>query len=555
MSSEWLNKYPSGVATEVELNTYSSALDILNQAVLKYKARPAYTNMGATFSFEEIDRLSRHFAAFLQQKLHLKKGDRIALQMPNLLQYPIALFGALRAGLVVVNTNPLYTAKEMAHQFKDSGAKAIVIAAMSAHHLAKIIGETQIEHVIVTEVGDMLGFPKKYIVNAAVKYIKKMVPRYDLSGSYSFNDALETGAALTLEPQEIGHDDIAFLQYTGGTTGVSKGAVLTHRNVVANMLQIFEWMKPVCKEGEEIIITPLPLYHIFSLTVNCMAFMAFGAHNILITNPRDLKAFLGELKRWKFTVQTGLNTLFTAMLNHPMISEVDFSSCKLVVAGGMALQKPVAERWMRVTGSKVIEGYGLTETSPVVSCNPVDGTDQLGTIGLPLPSTEVKLIKEDGELAAPGEPGELWVKGPQVMREYWNQPDETRAVLTDDGWFKTGDIACWNEESFLSIVDRKKDMILVSGFNVYPNEVESALSTHPNIIEAAALGVPDEKSGEVVKAFVVTKGPMTAEEVIAHAKESLTGYKVPKFVEFRKELPKTNVGKILRRALRESPPS
>lgn len=551
MSEAWFSHYPEGVPKEINLETYSSVLDILGQAVIRFKSRPAYTNMGATLSFEEVDRLSRHFAAFLQNKLQLKKGDRIALQMPNLLQYPVALFGALKAGLVVVNTNPLYTAREMAHQFKDSGVKAVVLGAMSAHHLEEILGETEIEHVVITNIGDLLGFPKKHIVNAAVKYVKKMVPKYHLPESYDFGEALEMGAELKLQPVPLGHEDVAFLQYTGGTTGVSKGAVLTHKNVVANMLQIFAWMKPVCKEGEEIVITPLPLYHIFSLTVNCLAFMAYGAHNILITNPRDLKAFLSELKRWKFTIKTGLNTLFNAMLNHPMIHEVDFSSCKLVVAGGMALQKSVAERWTQVTSSKVIEGYGLTETSPVVTCNPVDGSDELGTIGLPLPSTEVKLVAENDAEAALGEPGELWVRGPQVMRGYWNQPEETKNVLTEDGWFKTGDIACQNEKGFFSIVDRKKDMILVSGFNVYPNEVEQVLVSHPNILEAAALGVADERSGEVVKAFVVTKGPMTEEEVIAHAKKSLTNYKVPKKVEFRKELPKTNVGKILRRALRE----
>lgn len=551
MSQVWFESYPNGVPHEIDVNTYSSVLDILDQAADKFKARPAYTNMGVTYSFQEVDRLSRHFAAFLQKKLNLKKGDRIALQMPNLLQYPIALFGALKAGLVVVNTNPLYTAQEMKHQFKDSGAKAIVISSTAAHLLQEIIGETEIEHVVVTHIGDMLGFPKKIVVNAAVKYIKKMVRSYSLPGAYEFSEALELGAGLTLAPVPLNHDDVAFLQYTGGTTGISKGAILTHKNVIANMLQIFAWMKPICKEGEEIVITPLPLYHIFSLTVNCMAFMAYGAHNILITNPRDLKAFLGELKKWKFTIKTGLNTLFNAMLNHPMLSEVDFSHCKLVVAGGMALQRPVAERWMKVTGSKVIEGYGLTETSPVVSCNPVDGTDQLGTIGLPLPSTSVKLMSDDGHEAAPGEAGELWVKGPQVMKAYWNQPEETQKVLTQDGWLKTGDIACINEKGFLSIVDRKKDMILVSGFNVYPNEVEQALTSHPNILEAAALGVPDEKSGEVVKVFVVTKSPMSAEDVIAHARKFLTSYKVPKIVEFRTDLPKTNVGKILRRALKE----
>ncbi len=551
METVWYDQYPSGVEKEIDLGRYNSALEVFNKAVEKFHNKPCFSNFGVTITYGELDRMSTYFAGFLQNKLGLKKGDRIAIQMPNLLQFPIAMFGALKAGLIVVNTNPLYTAREMEHQFKDSGAKAIVILANSAHHLESIVKNTDIEHVIITEIGDLLGFPKKYIINAVIKYVKKMVPSYSIPGAYSFNDALEIGKGQNFTAVDCNLDDTCFFQYTGGTTGVSKGAVLTHRNVVANMLQIFAWMEPRLKPGEEIVITPLPLYHIFSLTVNCLAMMAYGGHNILITNPRDIPAFLKEMQKWDFTILTGLNTLFNAMMNHPDFKNVSFKNCKFSVAGGMALQDAVALRWEDLTGTKILQGYGLTETSPVVSCNPIDGSDKLGTIGLPLPSTQVKLLTEEGTEGKFGEVGELLVKGPQVMKGYWNMDEETKKVITDDGWLKTGDIATIDEKGWVKIVDRKKDMILVSGFNVYPNEVEDVMIKHPAVVEVAAVGQADDASGEVVKIFVVKKGDVTEQELIGFARENLTAYKVPKFVEFKDELPKTNVGKILRRALRD----
>ncbi len=553
METKWFENYSKGVPKEIDMSAYTSALDVFNKSVEKYYNKPCFTNFGVTLTYGDLDRLTDYFAAFLQKKLGLQKGDRIAIQMPNLLQFPIAMFGAMKAGLIVVNTNPLYTAREMQHQFKDSGAKAVVILANSAHHLQEIIGETDIKNVVVTEIGDLLGFPKKYIINAVIKYVKKMVPSYSLPGAFSFNEVLEIGKGLSRDPIELNYDDTCFFQYTGGTTGVSKGAVLTHRNVCANMLQISEWMKPVLKEGEESVITPLPLYHIFSLTVNCMTLMSYGAHNILITNPRDIPAFLKEMSKWDFTLLTGLNTLFNAMMNHPDFKKVSFDKCRFSVAGGMALQDAVALRWKELTGTPILQGYGLTETSPVVTCNPIDGGDKLGTIGLPLPSTMVKIIKDDGSEATIGEEGELLCKGPQVMDGYWEKPDETAKVMTEDGWLKTGDVARMDEEGFFKIVDRKKDMILVSGFNVYPNEIEDVIVKHPAVLEVAAIGKPDENSGEVVKIFVVKKGDVTEQELIGFARENLTAYKVPKAVEFREELPKTNVGKILRRALRDAP--
>jgi long-chain acyl-CoA synthetase len=474
--------------------------------------------------------------------------------MPNALQFPVVLFASLKIGLVVVNTNPLYTAKEMKHQFKDSGAKAIVILANYASLLQSVIKDTQIESVIVTEIGDMLPVHKKWIVNSVVKYVKKMVPLYDIPQAYTFKKALELGAEKTAHTVQTTHEDIAFLQYTGGTTGVSKGAVLTHKNIIANMLQITEWMKPLLRERVEVVVTALPLYHIFSLTVNCLTFMKIGAENILITNPRDMGDFIKTLRTHRFTVVTGVNTLFNSLMNHPDFSKIDFSNLKLSVAGAMALQSAVAQKWKELTQTPVVEGYGLTESSPVVCCNPIDGTDQVGTIGLPVPSTEIKIINDnDQEVLKVGESGEICVRGPQVMRGYWQRPEETAKVI-EDGWLKTGDVAIFCKDGFFKIVDRKKDMILVSGFNVYPNEVEDAIASHPGVLEVAAVGVPDDKSGEAVKVVVVKKDPeLTADEIIQFSRKSLTSYKVPRMVEFRTELPKTNVGKILRRALRDSP--
>ena len=553
----WTKNYPKGVPLTVEdqVNKYKSALDVFEEAVGQFPTRPAFTCMGRTLTFSELNRKAEAFAAFLQNELKMKKGERIAIQMPNVLQYPVALFGALKAGLVVVNTNPLYTDREMKHQFNDAGCTAVVIVANFAHNLQKILHETSVRHVIVTELGDMLGFPKSLIVNNVVRYVKKMVPDFSLPEAIPFQQVLKRGAELTWTRVPMELDEIAFLQYTGGTTGVSKGAMLTHRNIVSNMEQIRAWMLPKLKEGQEVAICALPLYHIFAFTVNALALVKFGAQNILITNPRDIPGFVKELGKYKWTVGTGVNTLYNALLNNPEFQSLDFSNVKISVAGGMALQAAVAKRWKEVTGSTIVEGYGLTETSPVASCNPIDGTDRAGMIGLPLPSTFLKIIDDNGNDVPLGERGEIAIKGPQVMKGYWQRPDETSNVMTPDGWFKSGDIGIMDPDGFTKIVDRKKDMILVSGFNVYPNEVEDVLASHPGILEVAAVGVPDEKSGEVVKVFVVKKDPnLTAESVLEHARSGLTGYKVPKSVEFRNELPKTNVGKILRRALRDSKP-
>jgi long-chain acyl-CoA synthetase len=550
MQKTWLNHYPKGIPAEIQLQQYSSIVQVFEEACQKYSTRTAFTNMDVHMTFQDIQQKVESFASFLQHELKLKKGDRIALQMPNILQFPVALFASLRLGLIVVNTNPLYTAKEMLHQFNDSGAKAIVIMANFAHALEEILSQTKIESVVVTELADLFPQPKRFIVNAVVKHVKKMVPRYSLPKAYDFNQALALGRKNKTQTASLGPKDVAFLQYTGGTTGVSKGAVLTQENILANMLQICAWMTPRLVEGQEICIAPLPMYHIFSLTVNCLAFLRYGTQNILITNPRDMPNLIKDLKKYRFTLMTGVNTLFNGLLNQADFKDIDFSSVKLSVAGAMALQKSVSERWKQVTRSVAVEGYGLTEASPVICCNPIDGTDKVGTIGLPLPSTEVKLVDEQFNEVPLGQPGELAARGPQVMREYWNQPAETAKVLRD-GWLLTGDIAVVDSDGYFKIVDRKKDMILVSGFNVYPTEVEEAISSHPGILEVAAIGVPDENSGEVVKAFVVKKDPnLTEADVIAHARKSLTNYKVPKSVEFRTELPKTNVGKILRRALR-----
>jgi long-chain acyl-CoA synthetase len=553
MQKIWLKHYPKSVPQTINVNEYQNILEVSDEAIRKFRNNAAFSNFDIDLSYHELDVLSGQMASYFQNTLGLKKGDRIAIQMPNLLQYPIALFAAFRAGLIVVNTNPLYTPTEMRHQFKDSGAKAIVILANYASLLEGIIQDTDIKHVIVTEIGDQLPFVKKHLINFVIKKVKKMVPDYSLE-HHTWAEALSLGSQKTYIQPKLTHDDIAFLQYTGGTTGVSKGAVLTHKNIIANMQQISAWMQPKLVAGQEIAITPLPMYHIFSLTVCSLALMRYGTQNVLITNPRDFPAFIKTMKKYKFTVLTGVNTLFNALANHPMIKEVDFSHTKVCVAGAMALQKAVKDNWFKVTGTNVIEGYGLTETSPVACVNPIDGTDRVGTIGIPVPDTDIKLVDDDGnEVTKIGDPGEICVKGPQVMQGYYNRPDETAKVIID-GWLHTGDVGTCDEDGFFKIVDRKKDMILVSGFNVYPNEVEDVIAKHPKVLEVAAIGLPDQHSGEVVKVVVVKKDTsLTEKEVIDFARISLTNYKVPKHVEFRAELPKTNVGKILRRALRDNP--
>jgi long-chain acyl-CoA synthetase len=552
MEKIWLKSYPAGVPADIDADRYRSINEVFDEACGRFGPNTGFLHMGRQLTFAELDRYTAQFASYLQNVCGLKKGDRIALQMPNCLQYPIAMFGAIRAGLIIVNTNPLYTPREMEHQFKDSGAKAIVIMANFAYNLQEVLGRTEIKHVIVTELGDMLGFPKGWVVNAAVKYIKKMVPAYNLPGAVSFKQALARGAAKPMEKVEVTSSDIAFLQYTGGTTGVSKGAVLTHRNICANMEQNYQWMGTTLKEGEEVVITALPLYHVFSLTVNCLTFMRYGGMNVLITNPRDIPAFIKELQAVPFTVITGVNTLFNALMNHPDFAKLDFKRLKTTVGGAMAVQRAVSDRWRQMTGGALVEGYGLTEASPVVSCNPISGGEKIGTIGLPFPSTDIKIVDDDGNEVPMGEPGEICVKGPQVMQGYWQRQDETDKVIKD-GWLHTGDVAQAEPDGFFRIVDRKKDMILVSGFNVYPNEVEDVLARHPKVLEVAVIGIPDDHSGETIKAFIVKRdATLTVDELKEFAKTELTGYKVPKHYEFRDELPKTNVGKILRRALRDT---
>ncbi len=552
MEKIWLKQYPKAVQETIDPDQYSSLLAMFDESVEKFADRPAVTNLGVTLTYRELDQKARDFASYLQNELGLQKGDKLALMMPNLLQYPVCLFGAFRAGLAVVNVNPLYTPRELEHQLNDSEANAIVILANFGDTLEKVVDKTSLKHIIVTQVGDMCSQPKRFIVNFVVKYIKKMVPSFKLEQSHSFVEAMQKGAAQEVKPVELKADDTAFLQYTGGTTGVSKGADLTHRNMVANVLQTHAWMGPFLDEGQETIITALPLYHIFSLCVNCLLFAKAGGHNIYITNPRDMKDFCKTLKKYPFTAMTGVNTLFNGLLNTPAFRELDFSKLKLSVGGGMAVQKSVAERWQELTNTPLLEGYGLTETSPVVSMNPLDLESYNGTIGLPLPSTDIEIRDEEGNEVEVGQPGELWVKGPQVMRGYLNRPKETAEVLKDDGWLATGDMATIDDKGFLRIVDRKKDMILVSGFNVYPNEIEDVVALHPGVLEVAAIGEPDEVKGEVVKVVVVKKdSTLTEEDVIKHTREHLTGYKIPKVVEFRDELPKSNVGKILRKELRK----
>lgn len=553
MEKIWLKEYPSGVPAEIDLSEFSSLKDILEKNCARFADKPAYSNLGVTLRYRDIERLSRDFGAFLQQR-GLQKGDRIALMMPNLLQYVVAVFGALRVGIVVVNVNPLYTPRELEHQLVDSGVVAIVIAENFAHTLQEVLAKTAIKTVVMTQLGDLFPLPKRLLVNFAVKYVKKLVPAWNIARTIPFRTALKMGKRQALVDVPLTHDDLAFLQYTGGTTGVAKGAMLTHGNLVANLQQVSAWLHSFLRPGEEIVITALPLYHIFSLTANCLTFMKLGGENILITNPRDLPGLVRELARLRFTVITGVNTLFNGLLHTPGFAELDFSSLKASLGGGMAVQRAVAEHWRQVTGMPLIEAYGLTETSPAVCINPLDLTDYNGSIGLPLPSTEVSIRDDENRERGIGEDqtGELCVRGPQVMRGYWNRPDETAKVMTDEGYLRTGDIGYVDERGYIRIVDRKKDMILVSGFNVYPNEVEDVVARHPGVREVAAVGVPDEKSGEAVKIVVVKKDPaLTAEALLAHCREHLTGYKLPRRVEFRTELPKSNVGKILRRLLRD----
>jgi len=551
MENFFKDKYPPGMPSEVDVKQYSSIVDMLEKSCKKFANNPAFSAIGVTITYAELDKLSRDFASFLQNETNLKPGDRIAIQMPNLVQYPVVVFGAMRAGLVVVNTNPLYTKREMEHQFNDSGAKALVVLANMAHLAEEVLPNTGIETVIVTEIADMHKPVKRAIMNAAVKYIKKMVPAYNLPKAIPFTKAMQLGAKRNFTPVKVGLEDLAVLQYTGGTTGVAKGAMLTQQNLVANLLQVKPVLTATLEEGKEVCIAPLPLYHIYSFTVNCGVMVESGCHSVLIPNPRDIDGFIKELKKWKFSAFLGLNTLFVALCNRKDFQELDFSHMKMTVSGGMALTTEAARMWKKVTGCDISEGYGMTETSPVVSVNPL-GAIQVGTIGLPVPSTQVKVIDDEGNDLPIGEVGELCVKGPQVMKGYWQRPDETAKTMTPDGWLKTGDIALIQEDGYIKIVDRKKDMILVSGFNVYPNEVEDVVASHPDVLECAAIGVPDDKSGEVVKIFVIRRNPNLKEsELREFCKQRLTGYKMPKYIEFREELPKTNVGKILRRELRD----
>jgi long-chain acyl-CoA synthetase len=545
------DKYPAGVSLDVDLNQYKSMVDVFEQATKKYGDKPAFSAVGATLTYRDLDIQSRNFAAWLQNHTDLKPGDRIAIQMPNVSQYPVIIYGAMRAGLIVVNTNPLYTKREMEHQFNDSGARALVVLANMADKAEKVVPNTGIEHVIVSEVADMHSSFKRTLMNAAVKYLKKMVPPFNIPGAHKLPAVLAAGAKEKFTPVEIKPDDLAVLQYTGGTTGVAKGAMLSHANLMANVIQVRPMLEDQIIDGQEVIIAPLPLYHIYSFTLNCGIMLEAGAHNILIPNPRDIPGFVKELKNHKFSAFMGLNTLFVALCNNEDFQDLDFSALKLTASGGMALTSDTAKAWQRVTGCEITEGYGLTETSPVVTFNPHSAI-QIGTIGLPIPSTFVKTIDDEGNETPIGEPGELCVKGPQVMRGYWQRPDDTRKSFTEDGYFRTGDVALIQEDGYLRIVDRKKDMIIVSGFNVYPNEVEDVIISHPNVVECAAVGVPDDKSGEVVKAYVVAnKEGVSANELKEFCRERLTAYKVPKHFEFRDELPKTNVGKILRRELRD----
>ncbi len=547
----WLKHYQPGVPHEINLSTYASVAEIFDVSCRRYQSAPSFYCMGTSISYEDLHSYATQFGSYLTNDLKLVKGSRVAIMMPNLLQYPIALFGALKAGMIVVNVNPLYTPRELEHQLVDSGAETIVILENFAHTLQSVIKKTKVKHVVLTSIGEMHSLFKRNILDFVIRNVKKMVPPFELDQSIRLRDALSMGARKDFIPAKLNHEDIAFLQYTGGTTGVSKGAMLTHGNIVANVLQAGAWVHPIMGDGREIVITALPLYHIFSLTANCLLFMAIGGKNILITNPRDIPGFIKELRKHRFSAFTGINTLFNALMNNSEFATLDFSSFKLALGGGMAVQKAVADKWHKTTGVVLIQAYGLTETSPAVAINPMNSSSFTGAIGLPISSTDVRILDDQEKEVPQGQAGELCIRGPQVMAGYWNRPDETAKVMTADGWLKTGDIASCDEEGLLRIVDRKKDMILVSGFNVYPNEIEDVVALHSKVLEVAAVGVANEKSGEVVKVFVVKRQEnLTEEEVIAHCREHLTGYKVPKFVEFRHDLPKTNVGKILRRELR-----
>ena len=553
----WLKSYPKGMPAEIDADQYSSLPQMLDEVFSKYSARPAFHNFGYSMAYAELDRLSRNFAAYLQGLPGMSQGDRVAIMSPNLLQYPVVLFGILRAGMTVVNVNPLYTSRELAHQLTDSGAKAIIIVENFAHVLQSILADTAVKHVVTTQVGDLLPIPKRWLINFVIKRVKKMVPAWQIGGAISLLEALDQGAQASLQPVKLIAEDIAFLQYTGGTTGLAKGAMLTHRNIIANLLQTGMWISGSFKAGAEVVIAPLPMYHIFCLT-STLSFMNWGSLIVMITNPRDLPGLVKEMRLWKFTTMTGVNTLFNALLNTPGFAELDFSALKVVVGGGASVQKPVAERWQNVTGHFLTEAYGLTETSPGVCCTPLESVWD-GTVGLPLSSTDVSIRNDDfvelplwegvGEIER--STGEICVRGPQVMQAYWNNPAETANVL-HEGWLKTGDVGHMDARGRVTITDRKKDMILVSGFNVYPNEVENVVAAHPDVLECAVVGVPDEKSGEAVKVVIVRKTPtLTSEEVIAHCKTQLTGYKLPRYVEFRDALPKTPIGKVLRRELRD----
>lgn len=548
----WKDKYPVGVESEINPDEYRNVQAVLKASCERFADKPAFSNLGRTLTYGELYELSGEFAAYLQHHTDLQPGDRIAVQLPNLLQYPVVVFGALRAGLIVVNTNPLYTAREMEHQFNDSGARALVCLANMAHLAEEVVPKTGIRHVVITEVGDMLPTVKRLLVNAVIKHVKKMVPSYDLPKAVKLNDALAQGRNKRPSEADPESDDIAVLQYTGGTTGVAKGAMLTHRNLVSNMLQCRGLMGTELGSGCETMVAPLPLYHIYAFTFHCMTMMLIGAHNVLITNPRDLPAFVKDLRKYRFTGFVGLNTLFVALCNNEEFRKLDFSGLKATFSGGMALQLAAAERWQQVTGCSICEGFGMTETSPVVSVNPFSGI-QIGTIGIPMPSTQCKVIDDEGNELPIGATGELCVKGPQVMKGYWQRPEATAEVLDGQGWLKTGDIGIIQDDGYMRIVDRKKDMILVSGFNVYPNELEDVLATLPGVLQCAAIGIPDEKSGEAIKLFVVVKPgeSLTKEQVMQHMHDNVTGYKRPKTVEFRDSLPTTNVGKILRRELRD----
>lgn len=551
MKKIWTKNYPKGVIEDVKMNQYSSFVDLFDESFKKFSDDIAFENMGKSITYKELDNLSKNFSNFLIHELKLKKGDRLAIQSPNVLQYPVALFGALRSGIVVVNTNPLYTPDEMRHQFKDSGCKAILILSNFAHNLEKVILDTDIKHVIISSMGDMLGAVKGTLVNFVVKYVKKMVPNYSLPGHYSYKEAISKGGKYNYSQVSIESKDIAFLQYTGGTTGVSKGAMLSHKNVISNVIQVSSWMDIMLEEKKEIVITALPLYHIFALVCNALVMFKYGARNILITNPRDMDGFVKELSNYKFSIITGVNTLFNGLLNNKNFNNLDFSQLKVAFGGGMAVQDVVANQWKSVTGCPLVEGYGLTETSPVVTINPLDGTNKVGTIGLPIPKTDIKFVDDKNKEVPEGERGEICVGGPQVMEGYWKRENDTKEIIKG-GWLYTGDIGVIDKDGFIKIVDRKKEMVLVSGFNVFPNEVEHVISSHPKVLEVGVIGVPDKKTTEAVKAVIVKKDEsLTEDEIKVYCKEKLTNYKCPKHIGFSDELPKSNVGKILRRIIKE----